>query len=63
MRIVACGRKKDADCVAEASEVLRRDFPGFAADVAAAFDRYQFTDAIKSRLMADLAAAGFFGGR
>ena len=62
MRIIACQRRQDAECVVDASQTLRRDFPGFAADVPGAFDRYRFTDAIKSRLLADLGAAGFFGG-
>ena len=60
MRIIACHEKKDAGCAREASGALRREYPGFAADVRAAFDRYEFTEDIKSRLLADLDAAGFF---
>ena len=62
MRIIVCHEKQDAACVNGASDALRRDYPGFAADLRAAFDRYEFTEAIKIRLLADLDAAGFFIG-
>ncbi len=61
LRIVVCGREKDQACVQGASQQLRRDYPGFAADVAAGFDRLAFADDIKARLLSDLRAAGFFG--
>ncbi len=61
MRIVVCGREKNEACVLEASQQLRRDYPGFAADVPTAFFRHALADDIKSRLLADLRAAGFFG--
>ena len=52
---------KERGCVLEASQQLRRDYPGFAANVPTAFFRHALADDIKSRLLADLRAAGFFG--
>ena len=61
LRIIACARAKDGACVQETSQKLHRDYPGFAADVAAAFDRHAYADDIKARLLSDLRAAGHFG--
>jgi hypothetical protein len=61
LRIIVCGREKDQACVQGASQQLRRDYPGFAADAAAGFDRLAFADDIKARLLSDLRAVGFFG--
>ena len=60
VRTIVCGRQKDQGCVEEASQRLRRDYPGFAANVPAAFDRLALADDIKTRLLADLRTAGFF---
>jgi hypothetical protein len=59
MRVIACGQRRDAGCAAAAARQLRADFPGFARDLPAAFDRYAFTDAIKSTLLREMASAGF----
>ena len=60
VRAIVCGREKDRGCVQEASQRLRRDYPGFAAYVPAAFDRLALTDDIKARLLSDLRSVGFF---
>ena len=60
MRIVTCARRKDQACNRGASQRLRRDYPGFAADVPTALFRRGMADDIRARLLSDLAAAGFF---
>jgi hypothetical protein len=60
MRIVICARQMDQTCVSQASQQLRRDYPGFAADVPTALSRHALADGIKAKLIADLRAAGFF---
>ncbi len=61
MRIVMCEREMKAVCVNEASQQLRRDYPGFAADIRTALFRYALADEIRTALLSDLHAAGFFG--
>jgi hypothetical protein len=60
MRIVVCKRQGNQACVIEASQQLRRDFPGFAGDLGEAFFRHAFADEIRTALVSDLQAAGFF---
>lgn len=62
VRIAVCETEKNQACVVEASEQLRRDFPGFAADVPLGLFRHALADDIRAKLLADLRAAGFFGG-
>ena len=61
VRIAACETDKNQACVFEASQQLRQDFPGFAADVPLALFRHALADDIRAKLLADLRAAGFFG--
>ncbi len=60
LRIAVCAKEKNQGCVQGASQQLRRDYPGFAADVATGFDRLALTDDIKAKLLSDLRTAGFF---
>lgn len=59
MRIVVCERQKRQACVLEASQQLRQDYPGFAADVPTALFRHALADDIQAKLLTDLRAAGF----
>jgi hypothetical protein len=61
MRIVICQTQKRQVCVGEASQQLRRDYPGFAADLPTALFRHALADDIQAKLLSDLRAAGFFG--
>lgn len=56
MRIVACAHAGDAACEQAAVGELRRRYPQSAADIGGMLDRYAFTDAIKARLMPNLAS-------
>jgi hypothetical protein len=60
MRIVLCGKKKERACAFDASQQLRRDYPGFAADVPTALLRHALADDTRAKLLTDLRAAGFF---
>ena len=60
MRIVVCERQKRQACALEASQQLRQDYPGFAADVPTALFRHALADDIQAKLLTDLRAAGFF---
>ena len=60
MRIVVCERRKRPACALEASQQLRQDYPGFAADVPTALFRHALADDIQAKLLTDLRAAGFF---
>jgi hypothetical protein len=55
MRIVVCKRQGNQACVIEASQQLRRDFPGFAGDLGEAFFRHAFADEIRTALVSDAA--------
>ncbi len=61
VRIAVCETEKNQVCVLEASQQLRQDYPGFAANVPAALFRHALADDIRAKLLADLRAAGFFG--
>jgi hypothetical protein len=60
VRIAVCETEKNQVCVVEASQQLRRDYPGFAADVPTALFRHALADDIRAKLLADLRAAGYF---
>ncbi|HWG07107.1 MAG TPA: hypothetical protein VG271_19050, partial [Beijerinckiaceae bacterium] len=57
-RIIVAHEQDDAEAVTQWSQRLRETYPAFAADIPAAFDRYAMTPDIRTRLIADLAAAG-----
>lgn len=61
MRIVICAKERKQTCAVEASQQLRRNYPGFAADVPTALFRNALADDIRATLLSDLRAAGFFG--
>ena len=58
-RIIAAHEQGDAAAVAQSTQRLFADYPVFADDIPAAFDRYAMTPEISRRLLADLSAAGF----
>jgi adenylate cyclase len=58
-RIIVAHEQDDAAAVAQWSARLFEDYPVFANDVPAAFDRYAMAPEIRNRLLADLGAAGF----
>ena len=58
MRIIACHALDDPACVSAASESLRTNFPGFAADIPGGLDRHAFTDRIRAAVLKGLADAG-----
>jgi hypothetical protein len=60
VRIAVCETENKQACVLDASQQLRRDYPGFAADVPTALLRHAFADDIRAKLLTDLRAAGFF---
>lgn len=61
LRIIECHERADAACVQSASAKLREDFPGFAADVPAALDRYALAQPQQVYLLEGLTSAGFAG--
>ena len=58
-RIIVSHEEGNSDAVAQWSRRLEQTYPAFAADIPAAFTRYAMAPDIRSRLLADLAAAGF----
>ena len=58
-RIIVAHEQGDAAAVAQWTERLFADYPAFADDIPAAFDRYAMAPEISNRLLADLGEAGF----
>jgi tetratricopeptide (TPR) repeat protein len=58
-RIIVAHEQGDAAAVAQWTQRLFADYPAFANDIPAAFDRYAMTPEISRRLLADLSEAGF----
>ena len=63
MQIVSCDRLHNSETLARAKSALREKYPGVAADIPAALDRYAFTPEIQTKLLADLAPAGMLSAR
>lgn len=62
LQIVSSHKTRDASAQRNAAELLRVMFPGVAADISAALDRYAFIPEIQARLLGDLALAGLVHG-
>lgn len=60
LRAIACHRKDDAACARDAANALRRDYPGVASDIPGAFRRYQMTENMARKLLAELAETQLF---
>jgi adenylate cyclase len=58
-RIIVAHEQGDAAAVAQWTQRLFADYPAFANDIPAAFDRYAMTPEISRRLLADLSEADF----
>jgi adenylate cyclase len=58
-RIIVAHEQGDAAAAAQWTKRLFADYPAFANDVPAAFDRYAMAPEISARLLADLDEAGF----
>lgn len=58
LRAIIGARSLGSPCLERCARDLVGNFPGFAADIPAALDRYQFAEPIKTRLLADLKASG-----
>lgn len=54
MRAIGCRYRGDQGCADAMTVELQQRFPGFAADVPAALQRYAFTDEIRNRLLNEL---------
>lgn len=56
--MISCRARGDADGVKSRRQLLEANFPQFAADFAAAFDRYGLESSIARRLLTEVAALG-----
>jgi hypothetical protein len=59
--MISCRQRGDWDGVKTRRELLEARFPQFAADYAAAFERYGLESSIAKRLLTEVAAAGAAG--